>query len=216
MIRAMLMWLAGATFEVRMIKTRSGKDIPGRLYCRGGYWKCRKYFKHRKVKYGLKLRLQAANVLDNRLGQPATMEEIHDAANKEMSDRLDKLPTKHKPFYEETKPVQADIKWPVEDEVLAVMGPPPEEGIMSQPELPADLGEPVYGEATNEQLAQVSIAAGSGLLPPAFDERLLESAKNMFEPDREEHECDVNGWMDWDFDADDYLPTCSICGKAQP
>ncbi len=66
MFRAMILSLFGGTFEVRMINTKSGKDIPGTRLCKGGYWKCRKVFNKKtgfNSKPGTILRLQAVAVL---------------------------------------------------------------------------------------------------------------------------------------------------------
>ena len=64
MIRAMILALLGATFEVRVINTKSGKDIPGTRICKGGYWTCRKATHNRNLKYGEVIRLQAISILE--------------------------------------------------------------------------------------------------------------------------------------------------------
>lgn len=66
MIKAMFLSLLGATFEVRQINMKTGKDIPGRCLAKGGYFKCRKVFRAKNLKYGMMLRLQAVDVMQHR------------------------------------------------------------------------------------------------------------------------------------------------------
>ncbi len=71
MIKAMILYLLGAIFEVRLINCRTGKDIPGRCLYKGSYWKARKVFRRRKLKMGYILRLQAVSLIafDDRVRQ---------------------------------------------------------------------------------------------------------------------------------------------------
>ena len=71
MIRAFIAFIAGAEFEVRLVRTQTGKNIPGRCIGKGGYFKCRKIFKKKQGKYGELLRLQAVSVLDWKINDDA-------------------------------------------------------------------------------------------------------------------------------------------------
>jgi len=64
MFRALIMWLANPVYEVRLISTKSGKDIPGRCLYKGGYFKARKVWRGKKLKYGELIRLQAVSCLE--------------------------------------------------------------------------------------------------------------------------------------------------------
>ncbi len=59
MIRAMILQLLGAVFEVRLVSLKTGKDYPGTRICRGSYWKCRKVYQKKQFKNHQELRLQA-------------------------------------------------------------------------------------------------------------------------------------------------------------
>ena len=66
MIRAFILNLLGGTFEVRLIKLSSGKDIPGTCLYKGGYFKCRKAYAKAiqlKTKDPVAIRLQSINLL---------------------------------------------------------------------------------------------------------------------------------------------------------
>jgi len=76
MIRAFVLSFLGAYFEVRLINTKSGKDIPGTRLCRGGYWKCRKVCRNKTLKTNEVLRLQAVTQLDWRFQASETLIEI--------------------------------------------------------------------------------------------------------------------------------------------
>lgn len=147
MIRIMMMWLAGATFEVRLINVKTGKKIPGRLQCTGGYWKCRKTFKRKRLKYGYMLRLQAVSVMDYRINSDVEnirsrmQETAHRAAHSDQS-------------------VETAMPLPVMAEIGVVDASPEE----------------------------IELAV---------------------------HQCNEAGPMDWDFSADEYRPTCSVCGELQ-
>jgi hypothetical protein len=64
MFRAFILSLLGGTFEVRLINTQSGKDIPGTRLFKGGYWKARKVLFNKNLKAGQVIRLQAVTVLN--------------------------------------------------------------------------------------------------------------------------------------------------------
>ena len=108
MIKALLMWLAGATFEVRLIKLRTGKDIPGRLEYRGGYWQARKKYKNKPPKTGQMIRLQAVSQLYTQT------KPIPDTADMIMFDEISKLPDavwedpEGSPDWPEASPVVSD------------------------------------------------------------------------------------------------------------
>ena len=95
MIRAMILWLLGATFEVRLINSKTGKDIPGRCLYKGGYWKARRVYRNKRLKYGYVVRLQAVSLLDHRINatKPMTIEEAQDNQNYIANKRLDNIKT---------------------------------------------------------------------------------------------------------------------------
>lgn len=78
MFRAIILWLLGATFEVRVISLRTGKKIPGRCMYRGGYWKARKVYKKKRLKYAQMMRLQAVSILNYQINdvKPAIRVEL--------------------------------------------------------------------------------------------------------------------------------------------
>ena len=65
MIKALLLKLTGARFEVRRISPTTGKDIPGRCLFKVNFWKDRKAYMRAeaRLKYGQTLRLQAVSVM---------------------------------------------------------------------------------------------------------------------------------------------------------
>jgi len=67
MFRAMIMWLASPIYEVRLINMKSGKDIPGTRLFKGSFFKARRVFRDKHLKYGQLVRLQAVSVLDHRM-----------------------------------------------------------------------------------------------------------------------------------------------------
>jgi len=73
MFRAMILSLFGGVFEVRLINLKSGKDIPGTRLYKGSFWKCRKVFLNKKLKYGELKRLQAVTVLDHDINSTKEM-----------------------------------------------------------------------------------------------------------------------------------------------
>jgi hypothetical protein len=64
MLRAFILYLLGARFEVRVINLKSGKDIPGTCLYKGGYWKCRKLTGDKELKPQQMIRLQAVTTLE--------------------------------------------------------------------------------------------------------------------------------------------------------
>ena len=93
MIRAMILWLLGATFEVRMISLKTGKIIPGRCMYRGGYWQARKVFKRQRLKNRYLVRLQAFTTLDSRQNIQFSLTEAQDKQNQITNERLDNIKT---------------------------------------------------------------------------------------------------------------------------
>jgi hypothetical protein len=75
MFKAFILSLLGGTFEVRLISTKSGKDIPGTRLFKGGYWKSRKVMANKNLKDGEVIRLQAVTVLDWDYQTPVQAEE---------------------------------------------------------------------------------------------------------------------------------------------
>ena len=77
---------------------------------------------------------------------------------------------------------------------------PPEQGIMDQPELPADLGKPVYdiGESNARQ---------SEFMHEHQDEPNVYTGT-----DPDDHDCDTLGPQDWSENDSQYHMTCSVCG----
>ena len=59
MFKVMILWILVPSWEVRIVSTKTGKDIPGRCAYKGTYWRARKAFKKTKGKYGDMIRLQA-------------------------------------------------------------------------------------------------------------------------------------------------------------
>lgn len=142
MIRAILLAMLGCEFEVRLISTKSGKDIPGRRLLRGSYWKCRKLFKSKDGKYGEAMRLQAITTLDWKMN--GSVMTIIDEASEVPPDAWEKpLPVAEPDFME----VRVEGEFPADPELVPV------------------------------------------------------------------HECDENGPMEWGFNVDHYVPTCSQCGE---
>ena len=145
-IRAILTYIAGGEFEVRLINLKSGKKIPGTLICRGSYFKCRRVWRDKHLKYGQMVRLQAVAVLDYRINdrKPMDLEEAQEKANQIANQRLDNLKMAlEPPAGMEHVQVAPGI---TEGRPIAA----PEEGVMQQPELPAELGEPVYKDELPE------------------------------------------------------------------
>lgn len=95
-MKAMILFLLGTTFEVRLINCRTGKDIPGRCMYKGGYWKARKVYKKINVKYGYTLRLQAVTLMKHRLNstEPVSLEDAQDHQNQIARQRLDNVSEK--------------------------------------------------------------------------------------------------------------------------
>ena len=69
MFRAIWIWVWSPVWEVRIVSTTTGKDIPGRCVYKGTYWKARKQFKKTKGKYGNMIRLQAVIRADWRMNE---------------------------------------------------------------------------------------------------------------------------------------------------
>lgn len=66
MFRAMILYLLGATFEVRLVKLATGKNIPGQCLYRGGYFGARKAYNKAAEKHykdAVELRLQSISLL---------------------------------------------------------------------------------------------------------------------------------------------------------
>jgi hypothetical protein len=141
------MWLASPAYEVRLINMKSGKDIPGTRLFKGGYFKCRRVFLDKRLKYGQMVRLQAVAVLDHRISdaQPAT----------------------------------------------------PHHVVTVEPVEPA---EPHDIAASNARQSE-------------FMEKHQDEPNTYGGEDDDDHECDSKGPLDWDFESDDYVPTCSFCGR---
>lgn len=90
MIRAFFLNLLGGTFEVRLVKLLSGKKIPGTCLHSGSYFKARKVYRDKQLKYGTMVRLQAVTVLDHRINdiKPMTLEEAQQKQNVITNERL--------------------------------------------------------------------------------------------------------------------------------
>ena len=97
MIRALIMWLIwNAVWEVRVINTASGKDLPGEKKFSGGYWKARKFFKNHEPKPGQLMRLQTRSVSAFKARIPPQpvaeqMSEVQTAVNDITNKRLDSV-----------------------------------------------------------------------------------------------------------------------------
>lgn len=74
MFRAIFLWVLSPVWEVRIVSTTTGKDIPGRCVYKGGYLKARKQFKKAKGKYGDMIRLQAVVRTDWKMNETRQVE----------------------------------------------------------------------------------------------------------------------------------------------
>jgi len=157
MFRAMILWLAGATFEVRVVSITTGKDIPGRCIFKGGYWKARKIFNTPgyRMKPGHVIRLQAVAVTAHRFEKPKIPEQIY--TEDEVQEFKDKLAGENVP--RETH----------------------------------DIG--------------TSNARQSEFMAEHQDEPNVYTGT-----DKDDHDCDSNGPMEYDPNLPGYEVTCSICG----
>ena len=185
MIRALLLNLLGGTFEVRLISLKSGKNIPGTLVCEGGYFKCRKKARDKHLKDGQMIRLQHVAVLDHRINDI----DAFVAAN-QARDVLD---------FTTTAPPAGMEHVQVAPGITEGRRIVPEQGVMEQPELPADIGKPVYNR---EPSGDISISKPQD--PDAFEP--------YTGTDPDDHDCDTLGPQDWSVDDSAYHLTCSICG----
>lgn len=195
MIRAFILYLLGTTFEVRLINSKTGKDIPGRCMYKGGYWKARRVYRKKHLKYGYVLRLQAVVVLDHQINSTRTLE--------------DGPPTEHKPLFDPPKPMTLEEAQSRQNYIA------------------------------NKRLDNIKTA----MTPPDFDEKLEAAGKRLNEPhgigasnaaqsesfeqdpgaaheayqgyDKDDHDCDSSGPMDWSFEANEYVATCMVCGELQ-
>lgn len=126
MFRAFIMWLASPVYEVRLINTKSGKDVPGTRLFRGSYFGARKVMAKKKLKYGEMIRLQAVAVLDHRIN---STNPIHE-------EPMVVIPSDM---------IIVDEASEISQEAWDAAAP--EDGIMNQPKLHKDIGKPVYGIA---------------------------------------------------------------------
>ena len=158
MIRAFIMWLARPVYEVRLINTKSGKDIPGTRLFKGSYFKCRRVFRDKRLKYGQMVRLQAVSVLDHRICS------------------------------------QLDV-------------PEPEMIIFDEA---SEVSPEVFGQIRQ---AKDNDIGASNARQSEFMEKHQDEPNTYGGEDDDDHECDSKGPLDWDFESDDYVPTCSFCGR---
>ena len=195
MIKALILWLLGATFEVRLVSLKTGKDIPGRCLYKGGWTKARRMYRNKHLKYGNMVRLQAVNVLGSRINdmKPMTSEEAQRTLNWVNNQRLDNLKT-------------AQNKWDIgasNAQTSAFMHEHQDEPNVSGPDANdlADNSAPAprrSNETHDEWVKRVSGTLREGLKP------IIEA-----------HECNSDGPLEWDSNAQDYVTLCSICDTPQ-
>lgn len=183
MIKAIILWLLGATFEVRLINQGTGKDIPGRCVYKGGYWKARKVFKAKryKLKQDQLLRLQAVSFLD--------VQQSPNVVSLTITGLVpDAPPTITKEVIEAAYSVGVEI---------------------GKAE-PHDIGtsNARQSEFMHKHQDEPNVAGPEADdLPPDFEQKMQASAAKL------DHECDSDGPMEYNEKTALYAETCIMCGE---
>lgn len=189
MFRAIWIWVWSPVWEVRIVSTTTGKDIPGRCVYKGTYWKARKQFKKTKGKYGNMIRLQAVIRADWRMNETRPDLLIVDEAT--------------------------DV--PRETYVPIVEGNHPRDLLMDEPVLenPMADGMPEFmttrieGEFPKHDIGEAN-ARQSEFMEKHQDE------PNVYQgEDHGDHACNEDGPMECDAVLGIYMPTCTICGALE-